>query len=118
MYGWLKEMIDEYEVIIFCWPEYTYHLEKAIANIEKAIFKAQYRQYADVLRPLNDTLTSKIHGLKYVPKIAKRSDTYVVPEKLGNILNSMGRMEAILRPEIETKLNSWSSCIPNYKNTT
>jgi hypothetical protein len=29
----------------------------------------------------------------------------------------MRRMLEILRPEIETKLNSWSSCIPNYKDT-
>jgi len=118
MYDRLKGMMDEYEVIIFHWPEYTYHLEKAIADIEKAIVKALYRQYADVLTPLKGNLTCKIYGLKYVKKIAKRSGTYVVPDGLGIILNSMRRMLEILRPEIETKLISWSSCIPNYKNTT
>jgi hypothetical protein len=118
MYDRLKGMMDEYEVIIFHWPEYTYHLEKAIADIEKAIVKALYRQYADVLTPLKDNPISKIYRLKYVKKIAKRSGTYVVPDELGIILNSMRRMLEILRPEIETKLISWSSCIPNYKNTT
>jgi hypothetical protein len=118
MYDRLNGMMDEYEVTIFHWPEYTYHLEKAIADIEKAIVKALYRQYADVLTPLKGNPTSKIYGLKYVKKIAKRSGTYVVPDGLGIILNSMRRMLEILRPEIETKLISWSSCIPNYKNTT
>jgi hypothetical protein len=28
MYDRLKEMMDEYEVIIFRWPEYIHHLEK------------------------------------------------------------------------------------------
>ncbi|XP_059456561.1 uncharacterized protein LOC132186599 [Corylus avellana] len=118
MYDRLKEMMDEYEVIIFRWPEYIHHLEKAIADIEKAIVEGLDRQYADVLTPLKDNLTSKIYGLKYVQKIAKRSDTYVIPDELGNILNSMRRMLEILRPEIETKLNSWSSCIPNFRDTT
>lgn len=30
----------------------------------------------------------------------------------------MTRMLEILRPEIETKLNSWSSCMPNNRDTT
>ena len=30
----------------------------------------------------------------------------------------MRRMLEILRPKTETRLNSWSSCIPNYKDTT
>jgi hypothetical protein len=57
-------------------------LYKAIADIEKAIVEALDRQYADVLTPLKDNLTSKIYGLKYVQKIAKRSDAYVVPDEV------------------------------------
>ncbi|XP_059436516.1 uncharacterized protein LOC132169504 [Corylus avellana] len=118
MYDRLKEMMDEYDFIVFRWPEYIYHLEKAIADVEKAIVKALLWLYADLLTPLKDSLASKIYGLKYVRKIAKRRDTYVVSYELGIILNSMSRVLEILKPDIETKLNSWRSCIPNIRDTT
>ncbi|GMY11430.1 hypothetical protein FCV25MIE_06669 [Fagus crenata] len=118
MYDRLKETLDEYEVIICRWPEYICHLEKAITDIEKAILEALEKQYADVLTPLKDNLTSKIYGLKYVQKFAKRSETYVAPNELGILLNSMRRMLDVLRPKIETHLSSWSSCIPDDGDTT
>ncbi|XP_075655804.1 uncharacterized protein LOC142625932 [Castanea sativa] len=118
LYDRLNETLDEYEVIICRWPKYMCHLEKVIEDIERAILEALDKQYADVLTPLKDNLTSKIYGLKYVQKIAKRSDTYVAPDELGILLNSMRRMLDVLRPKIETHLSLWSSCIPHDGGTT
>ena len=56
--------------------------KKAITDIEKAILEALEKKYADVLTPLKDNLTSKIYGLKYVQKFAKRSETYVAPNEV------------------------------------
>ena len=120
--------------------------KKVIEDIERAILEALDKQYADVLTPLKDNLTSKIYGLKYVQKFAKRSDTYVAPDEvtlilslysctgmflfiweiityifyfqLGILLNSMRRMLDVLRPKIETHLSLWSSCIPHDGSTT
>jgi len=61
--------------------------KKVIEDIERAILEALDRQYADVLTPLKDNLTSKIYGLKYVQKFAKRSDTYVAPDEVTLILS-------------------------------
>ncbi|KAA8528345.1 hypothetical protein F0562_035700 [Nyssa sinensis] len=118
MYDRLKETLNDYEVIIFRWPEYTLVLENAIADIEKAIVEAMDKQYADVLLPLKENMTPKKFGLKYVQKLAKRSICpYVVPDELGILLNSMKRMLDILRPKIEHQLKSWGSCIPDGGNT-
>ncbi|XP_019455624.1 PREDICTED: uncharacterized protein LOC109356653 isoform X1 [Lupinus angustifolius] len=118
MYERLKEMLTDYEVIICRWPEYTFVLENAIADIEKAIVEALDKQYADVLSPLKESMTPKKFGLKYVQKLAKRSTcAYAVPDELGIFLNSLKRMLDILRPRIESQFKSWGSCLPNNGNT-
>ncbi|CBI18702.3 unnamed protein product, partial [Vitis vinifera] len=117
MYERLKETLNEYEIIIRRWPEYTIVLENAVADVEKAVLEALEKQYADVLSPLKDNLATKILGLKYVQKFAKRTvNTYTVPGELGILLNSMKRMLDVLRPKIETQLKSWGSCIPDGGN--
>ncbi|XP_057490269.1 uncharacterized protein LOC130776172 [Actinidia eriantha] len=118
MYERLKETLNNYEVIICRWPEYTFVLENAIADIEKAIVEALDKQYADVLSPLKENMAPKKFGLKYVQKLAKRTVCpYVVPDELGILLNSMKRMLDVLRPKIEHQLKSWGSCIPDGGNT-
>ncbi|KAI4307474.1 hypothetical protein L6164_030656 [Bauhinia variegata] len=118
MYERLKETLTDYEVIICRWPEYTLVLENAIADIEKAIVEALDKQYADVLSPLKEAMTPKKFGLKYVQKLAKRSAcSYVVPDELGILLNSMKRMLDVLRPRVESQFKSWGSCLPNAGNT-
>ncbi|KAK9136123.1 hypothetical protein Syun_015453 [Stephania yunnanensis] len=114
IYDRLKETLNEYEAIIRRWPEYTLVLEKAIADVEKAIMEALEKQYADVLSPLKDCLAPKKFGLKYIQKLAKNNTTaYTVPEELGVLLNSMKRVIDVLRPRLESQLKSWGSCIPN-----
>ncbi|KAK9109094.1 hypothetical protein Sjap_017154 [Stephania japonica] len=114
IYDRLKETLNEYEAIIHRWPEYTLVLEKAIADVEKAIMEALEKQYADVLSPLKDSLAPKKFGLKYIQKLAKNNTTaYIVPEELGVLLNSMKRVIDVLRPRLESQLKSWGSCIPN-----
>ncbi|CAI9291706.1 unnamed protein product [Lactuca saligna] len=118
MYNRLIETLNDYEVIISRWPEYTFALENAIADIEKAIIEALDKQYADVIAPLKENMTPKKFGLKYVQKLTKRTThPYVVPPELGILLNSMKRMLDILRPKIELQLKSWGSCcIPDGGN--
>ncbi|XP_024968890.1 uncharacterized protein LOC112508492 [Cynara cardunculus var. scolymus] len=119
MYDRLKETLNDYEVIICRWPEYTFVLENAIADIEKAVIESLDKQYADVVAPLKENLTPKKFGLKYVQMLAKRTtNPYVVPPELGILLNSMKRMLDVLRPKIELQLRSWGSCcIPDEGNT-
>ncbi|MFS7974801.1 hypothetical protein Hanom_Chr10g00872971 [Helianthus anomalus] len=118
MYDRFKETLNDYEVIICRWPEYTFALENAVADIEKAVIEALDRQYADVVAPLKENMTPKKFGLKYVQKLAKRTThPYVVPHELGILLNSMKRMLDVLRPKIELQLKSWGSCcIPDGGN--
>ncbi|XVF59087.1 hypothetical protein PTKIN_Ptkin07bG0246700 [Pterospermum kingtungense] len=117
MYDQLMETLNEYEIIIFRWPEFTIVLENAIADVEKAIIKSLERQYADVLAPLKDSLAPKIFG-KYVQKFTKgTSSTYIVPDELGVLLNSMQRMLHVLHSKIESQFKSWCSCIPPGGNT-
>ncbi|KAI3718029.1 hypothetical protein L1987_70015 [Smallanthus sonchifolius] len=118
MYDRFKETLNDYEVIICRWPEYTFALENAVADIEKAVIEALDKQYADVVAPLKENMTPKKFGLKYVQKLAKRNTTpYVVPHELGILLNSMKRMLDVLRPKIEIQLKSWGSCcIPDGGN--
>ncbi|KAA3473775.1 Ribosomal protein L10 family protein isoform 2 [Gossypium australe] len=112
MYDQLTETLNEYEIIISRWPEFTIILENAVADFEKAIIKALERQYADVLAPLKDGLAPKIIG-KYVQKFTKGTAViYVVPDELGVLLNSMKRILFVLHPKIETKLKSWYPCTP------
>ncbi|WOL19976.1 hypothetical protein Cni_G28778 [Canna indica] len=118
MYDRLKDTLNEYDVIICRWPEYTFVLENAIADVEKAVIEALEKQYADVLAPLKDSMTPKKFGLKYVQKLAKRNSIcpYAVPDDLGILLNTMKRLLDILRPKIEVQLKSWGSCIPDGGN--
>ncbi|KAF9601577.1 hypothetical protein IFM89_020433 [Coptis chinensis] len=114
VYDRLKETLNEYESIVCRWPEYTFALENAIADVEKAIVEALEKQYSDVISPLKDNLAPKKFGFRYIQKLAKRTDcVYSVPEELGILLNSMKRILDVLRPRIETQLKSWGSCIPN-----
>ncbi|KAG0476501.1 hypothetical protein HPP92_013342 [Vanilla planifolia] len=119
MYDLLRDTLNEYEVIICRWPEYTSVLENAIADVEKAVIEALERQYADVLAPLKDALTPKKFGLKYVQKLAKRSNIgpYTVPDELGVLLNSMKRLLDVLRPMVEVHFKSWASYMPDGGNT-
>ncbi|CAL9748396.1 unnamed protein product [Musa acuminata subsp. burmannicoides] len=118
MYDRLKETLNEFEVIICRWPEYTSYLEVAIADIEKAVIEALEKQYADVLAPLKDSMMPKKFGLKYVQKLAKRNSVYpyTVPDDLGVLLNTMKRLLDVLRPKIEMQFKSWGSCIPHGGN--
>ncbi|KAK3211193.1 hypothetical protein Dsin_015899 [Dipteronia sinensis] len=117
MHDRLKEMLNEYEIIIRHWPEYATVLENAVADIERATVETLDKQYADVLSPLKDNLTTKILGLKYVQKIAKGTvNAYSVPDELGILLNSMKRMLDTLWPQIETQFKSWSSWIAECRN--
>ncbi|KAJ9567728.1 hypothetical protein OSB04_003694 [Centaurea solstitialis] len=119
MYDRFKNTLNDYEVIISRWPEYTFALENAIADVEKAVIEALDKQYAEVVAPLKENMTPKKFGLKYVQKLAKRTtNPYVVPPELGILLNSMKRMLDVLRPKIELQLKSWGSCcIPDEGNT-
>ncbi|RZC45585.1 hypothetical protein C5167_038542 [Papaver somniferum] len=111
MYDRLKETLNEYEIILCRWPEYTFVLENAIADAEKALMEALDKQYADVLSPLRENMTHKNFGLKYVQKLANRSACiYEVPGELGVFMNSLKRMLDMLCPRIETQLKS-CSCI-------
>ncbi|KAG5529575.1 hypothetical protein RHGRI_030085 [Rhododendron griersonianum] len=111
MYDQLKETLSEYEVITCRWPEYTFVLEKAITDVEKAIVDTLDKQYAEVLSPLKENLSPIKFGIKYVQKIATGTVCpYSVPEELGILLNSFKWMLDILRPKIEAQLKSWGSC--------
>lgn len=117
MYDRLKDTLNDYEVIISRWPEYSFALENAVADVEKSIVEALDRQYSDVLAPLKENLAPKKFGFKYVQKLTKRTvSPYVVPDEVGILLNSMKRMLDVLRPKIETQFKSWGSCIPNIGN--
>ncbi|KAJ6391439.1 hypothetical protein OIU77_025420 [Salix suchowensis] len=114
MYDRLRDTLEQYEVIICRWPQYIFVLENAIADVEKAIVEALDKQYTDVLAPLKENLEPKKFGLKYVKKLTKRSVcSYIVPDELGILLNSMKRMLDVLRPKIETQFKAWGSCMPN-----
>ncbi|KAL6552141.1 hypothetical protein OROGR_008295 [Orobanche gracilis] len=117
IYDRLKETLTEYDVIISRWPEYTFALEKAIADIEKAVVESLEKQYADVLSPLKENTMPMKFGLKYVQKFAKGNPSpYNVSTELGVVLNSMKRMLDTLRPQIESQLKSWGSCMPESGN--
>ncbi|KAL6558737.1 hypothetical protein OROMI_019087 [Orobanche minor] len=117
VYGRLKETLAEYDVIISRWPEYTFTLENAIADVEKAVVESLEKQYAEVLAPLRESTMTMKFGLKYVQKITKgHGGPYNVSAELGVLLNSMKRMLDTLRPQIEAQLKLWGSCIPESGN--
>uniref|UniRef100_A0A7C9EE15 Uncharacterized protein n=1 Tax=Opuntia streptacantha TaxID=393608 RepID=A0A7C9EE15_OPUST len=115
IYDQLRQTLNDYEIIVRRWPEYAIALENVMADAENAMVEALDRYYADVLSPLKDSLANL--GLKYVQKIAKRTDNfYSVPAELGVVLNSMRRMLDVLFPKIEAQLKSWGACINDTGN--
>ncbi|XP_022950571.1 uncharacterized protein LOC111453632 isoform X1 [Cucurbita moschata] len=109
MYDRLRETLNEYDVIVCRWPEYSNSLEQATADIEKTIFESLERQYSDVLSPLKDN-SVPIMLSKYFQKFARQAvDTFFIPDELGILLNTMKRMRDELMPQIERKLNSMAS---------
>ncbi|KAL1569676.1 hypothetical protein AAHA92_01126 [Salvia divinorum] len=117
IYGRIKETLTEYDVIISRWPEYTFALETAIADVEKTVVETLEKQYADVLSLLKENTNNKRFGLKYVQKFTKgNSPPYIVTAELGVLLNSMKRMLDSLRPQIEAQLKQWGSCMPEVGN--
>ncbi|XP_071728759.1 uncharacterized protein [Rutidosis leptorrhynchoides] len=118
IYDRLKETLNDYDVIICRWPEYTYALENAIVDVEKAVIEALDKQFSDVVAPLKENLAPKKFGFNYIQKFTKRTTSpYIVPPELGILLNSMKRMLDVLRPKIEVQLKSWGSCcLPNEGN--
>ncbi|KAK4359130.1 hypothetical protein RND71_021359 [Anisodus tanguticus] len=56
MYERLKETLNDYLIIICCWPEYTFALENAIADIEKAILDALEKQYPDAIADIEKAI--------------------------------------------------------------
>ncbi|XP_039058576.1 uncharacterized protein LOC120202173 [Hibiscus syriacus] len=117
MYDRLTEALNEYEIIISHWPEFTIILENAIADVERAIIKSLERQNANVLAPLKAGLAPKIIG-KYVQKLTKGTPViYIVPHELGVLLNSMKRMLFVLHPKIESRLKLWCPCTPTGGNS-
>ncbi|KAL3838634.1 hypothetical protein ACJIZ3_023225 [Penstemon smallii] len=117
IYDRLKETLSEYDVIITRWPEYTFTLENAIADVEKAVVESLEKQYAEVLSPLRENTMPMKFGLKYVQKFAKGNVCpFNVSTELGVLLNSLKRMLDILRSPIEAQLKSWGSCIPESGN--
>ncbi|KAL1568093.1 hypothetical protein AAHA92_03497 [Salvia divinorum] len=118
IYERLKGTLAEYDVIISRWPEYTFTLENAIAEVEKAVVESLEKQYVEVLSPLKENTMLPIKlGLKYVQKFAKgHGCPYNVTSDLGVVLNSMKRLLDVLRPQIEAQVKSWGSCIPESGN--
>ncbi|CAA0831813.1 Unknown protein [Striga hermonthica] len=116
IYGQIKDTLAEYDIIISRWPEYTFTLENAIADVEKAVIESLERQNVEVLSSLKDTTPIKL-GLKYVQKFTKGHNVpYDVSPELGGHLNSMKRMLDTLRPQIQAQLKLWGSCIPESEN--
>ncbi|KAG6384861.1 hypothetical protein SASPL_153680 [Salvia splendens] len=118
IYERIKGTLSEYDVIISRWPEYTFTLENAIAEVEKAVVESLEKQYVEVLSPLKENTMLPIKlGLKYVQKFAKgHGGPYNVTSDLGVVLNSMKRLLDVLRPQIEAQVKSWGSCIPESGN--
>ncbi|KAA3490726.1 Ribosomal protein L10 family protein isoform 2 [Gossypium australe] len=88
MYDQLTETLNEYEIIISRWPEFTIILEN----------------YADVLAPLKDGLAPKIIG-KYVQKFTKGT-------ALGVLLNSMKRNTFCTASQDRNQAEVWYPCTP------
>eukprot|EP01018_Ginkgo_biloba_P025795 Gb_04081 [translate_table: standard] len=114
MYERIKDTLNEYEVIINRWPEYSVDLENAITIVERAVVTALEKQYAEILTPLKDSMIPKKFGLQYMQKIARRRSIclYSVPNQLGMFFNTIKRILDVLHPKIDTQLRSWASCLP------
>ncbi|XP_024361658.1 uncharacterized protein [Physcomitrium patens] len=114
VYERIKETLNEYEVILHRWPEYTLPLEHAMADVERAVFATLEKQNADVLAPLKDFLVPKKFGLQYMQKLTRRQKPviYNAPVQLGVMVNSIKRLLDTLRPKIETQLKTWAAYLP------
>ncbi|BBM98900.1 hypothetical protein MPTK1_1g17040 [Marchantia polymorpha subsp. ruderalis] len=114
MYERIKDTLNEYEIIINRWPEYTISLETAVADVERAIISAIEKQYSDVLTPLKDVMIPKKFSLQYMQKLTRRRSIclYSVPSQLGVMLNSIKRLLDTLRPKVELQMKGWVSCLP------
>ncbi|KAG6543633.1 hypothetical protein Mapa_014996 [Marchantia paleacea] len=114
MYERIKDTLNEYEIIINRWPEYTIPLEIAVADVERAIISAIEKQYSDVLTPLKDVMIPKKFSLQYMQKLTRRRSIclYSVPSQLGVMLNSIKRLLDTLRPKVELQMKGWVSCLP------
>ncbi|KAL2652043.1 hypothetical protein R1flu_020171 [Riccia fluitans] len=114
MYERIRDTLNEYEVIINRWPEYTISLENAVADVERAIISAIEKQYSDVLTPLKDVMITKKFSIQYMQKLTRRRSIclYSVPSQLGVMLNSMKRLLDTLRPKVESQMKGWVACLP------
>ncbi|XP_027940436.1 uncharacterized protein LOC114194437 isoform X1 [Vigna unguiculata] len=112
MYEKIKDNLNQYEVAINRWPQYSLYLENAVANIERAIVKSLEKQYSDTLTPLKDSIPKRLH--LQVQKIARRQSTtvHLLPNQLGIFLNTLKRILDVLHCRVEDILNSWASCLP------
>lgn len=58
-------------------------IQKAIADVEKAVARALEKHYANVLSPLKDNRRNKVLGNKYVKKLSNQTiETYSVPAEV------------------------------------
>ncbi|KAG0617027.1 hypothetical protein M758_5G159800 [Ceratodon purpureus] len=114
VYERIKETLNEYEVIISRWPEYTVVLESALADVERAVIGALEKQYAEMLLPLKDVMIPKKFSLQYMQKLTRRQKLtiYSVPTQLGVMLNSLKRLLDTLRPRMEAQMKAWVACLP------
>ncbi|KAK9156471.1 hypothetical protein Sjap_003951 [Stephania japonica] len=113
MYEKIKDTLNEYEVVINRWPQYSLVLENAVSNIERAILKALERQYNDILTPLKDSIPKKL-GI-HVQKFTRRQSIalYSAPnEQLGTFMNTLKRILDVLHCRVEDILKSWASYLP------
>ncbi|KAK7843693.1 hypothetical protein CFP56_012046 [Quercus suber] len=112
MYDKIRDSLNQYEVVINRWPQYSLILENASANVERAIIKALERQYNDILTPLKDSIQKKLN--LQVQKLTRRQSMaiYSVPNQLGIFLNTMKRILDVLHCRVEEILKSWAACLP------
>ncbi|KAM3684561.1 hypothetical protein ACJW31_11G053000 [Castanea mollissima] len=112
MYDKIRDSLNQYEVVINRWPQYSLILENASANVERAIIKALERQYNDILTPLKDSIQKKLN--LQVQKLTRRQSVaiYSVPNQLGIFLNTMKRILDVLHCRVEEILKSWAACLP------
>lgn len=113
MYDRIKDTLNEYDILLNCWPEYTLTLETAIADVETAVIAALEKQYADTLSPLKDVMVTKKFSLQYMQRLTRRRSLslYSVPNQLGTFLNTIKRLLDTLRPKIDVQMKSWVACV-------
>ncbi|XXG63082.1 hypothetical protein AAC387_Pa05g1348 [Persea americana] len=112
MYDKIRDTLNEFEVIINRWPQYSLILENAIADVERAVIKAMEKQYTEILMPLKDSIPKKL-GM-HVQKFTRRQSAtlYHVPSQLGTFMNTVKRILEVLHCRVEDILKPWASCLP------